>query len=628
MQGRRYKPQPERTWARIGIFVVLATVIPGTLTALGDGALAQSVRTSALTPESETAREAALPTLLSPGDAERYRRIFSVQAEGDWLAADREIAGLNDRSLLGAVEAQRYLHRRYHTSYAEAAQWLAHHADEPDAKAIYALAGRLRPSGARAPAAPSQHAFIPRRRADDAAPHRHRVDAAEIAHRDAMSDYFRMTPAERRRAKQLRLEIRDLATADPGRAEAMLGGPEAILFLDRSDIVQLRAGIAEGYRNHAAAPEAQRVDVGAGDSHWQAGLAAWRQGRFSEAGAHFQAVARASGQSSWKIAAGAFWAARVEFRNRRPELVSYWLGIAAGYPRTFYGLLARRMLGVDTVFRFDTDAFTDADAQMLSGAPGGRRALGLLQVGQTARAEAELRGLAPQASPEMIESLVALADRANMPGLSLQLAGHLADGEGRHQDRALYPVPRWTPIGGFNVDRALLFALMRQESEFLPRAQSNAGAVGLMQLMPATARAMLARHGVTMRPRDQRALDAIADPEINMALAQDYIRLLLRDPHINGNLMLMATAYNGGLGAAQRAQSSPALRKDPLLYLESIPTGQTRVFTQRVLTNYWIYRLRLGQPSPDLDALAAGRWPTYTALDATENPGSRHAENR
>jgi hypothetical protein len=48
-----------------------------------------------------------------------------------------------------------------------------------------------------------------------------------------------------------------------------------------------------------------------------------------------------------------------------------------------------------------------------------------------------------------------------------------------------------------------------------------------------------------------------------------------------------------------------------------VPWEQSRVYTLRVLTNYWIYRMRLDQPTPDLDALAAGKWPTYTAFDGT-----------
>lgn len=619
MQETRYELPLGRTWARLGIIIALAVILPGISAPFVGGARAQSVRTSALTPGREMLREADLPSTLDRGEADRYRRIFALQTAGQWAAADAEVAALKDKLLLGTVEAQRYLQPGYRAAYPDLCQWLATHADEPDAKAIYALALKRRPTGAQAPTKPTVALLALRSLGDEATS----TAAAATPERKPLST------AERRRAALLRDQIRDAAYDEPRKAELMLGSGEARRLIDKGESDELRAAISEGYLASGKPQQAFALSAATPAADWQAGLAAWRLGRLNEAGSHFQAIARASGQSSWKISAAAFWAARVELRNHRPELFNYWLRIAAEHPRTFYGLLARRTLGIDTYFDFDTDRFTDLDVQVLTGTQAGQRALALLQVGDTPRAETELRALAPHASATLIESLVALADRANMPALSLQLASLLSEGDGRHRDHAFYPVPRWTPLGGFTVDRALLFALMRQESQFVPHVQSYAGAVGLMQLMPATAHAMAERTGVALEKRDkQRVRDALADPEINMALAQEYVTLLMNDDRIKGSLLMLAAAYNGGPGALQRAQSSPELRKDPLLFLESIPSRQTRVFTQRVLANYWIYRQRLGQASPDLDALAAGEWPTYTALDSTPESGRRHAENR
>ena len=74
-------------------------------------------------------------------------------------------------------------------------------------------------------------------------------------------------------------------------------------------------------------------------------------------------------------------------------------------------------------FDFEIEGFTELDAQILTGIPAGRRALGLLQISETQRAEIELRALASRASRNVLQSLVSLADRVNMPGLSLQIAG-------------------------------------------------------------------------------------------------------------------------------------------------------------------------------------------------------------
>ena len=619
MQGRRHDLRPGRTCARLGFLFVLAAALPGTLATLRGSAMAQSVRTSALTPGSERLREADLPPVLAPGEAQRYRRIFALQEVGRWGEADGEIALLRDELLIGAATAQRYLNKTYRPRYDELAAWLAHHADEPEAKAIYALALHRHRAGAPAPERPTV-ATLAARSLDEEAPDRGKRN---------------LSPAERHQARQLRAEIRALAYREPRRAELMLAGYEARRLLSVAQQDQLRTTISAGY---LAAGKVQQALVLSAATHspayaaaanWQAGLAAWRLGRYAEAGPHFQAVVRSPGQSSWMVSAAAFWAARVELRSRRPELFNYWLGIAAEHRRTFYGLLARRTLGIDTYIDFDTVPFTKLDAAILADTPAGRRALALLQIGEAARAEAELRALAARASPALVEALVAVADRANMPALSLQLAGLVAEGDGRHHAHALYPVPRWTPLGGFTVDRALLFALMRQESQFLTHVESYAGAVGLMQLMPATAHAMAKRTGVALeRGGTQPAREDLAVPELNLALAQEYITTLLEDEHIGGNLVLLAAAYNGGPGALQRWQAAPELLNDPLLFIESIPAQQTRIFTERVLANYWIYRQRMGQPAPDLDALAAGEWPTYTALDRPTEPDRRHAQNR
>lgn len=623
MQGRRYDLRPGNTWVRFGIFVTLAAVLPGTLATLpSSSAGAESIRTSALTPGDDPPREADLPSVLAPSDALRYRRIFHLQSSGRWAEADREIRDLRDRLLLGAVEAQRYLHENYRSSYAELAAWLAAHADEPDAKAIYGLALRRHPANAPAPTRPTVASLAPRSLDEDP--------------EEAASGDRRLSAAERRQAQELRREISTLAAHEWRRAELTLAGYDARHLLTLGQQDELRTLIAAGYFAAGRVQEALSLSTAthspgyAAVAQWQAGLAAWRLGRYAEAGTHFQAVARAPGQSSWMTAAAAFWTARVELRNRHPELFNYWLGIAAEHPRTFYGQLALRTLGVDTYLDFDDLPFTTLDADMIVAVPAGRRAMALLQADEPARAEAELRALAARASPALLEALVAVADRANMPALSLQLAGLAAESDGRHHDHALYPVPRWTPLGGFTVDRALLFALMRQESQFLPRVQSNAGAVGLMQLMPATAHAMARRTGVPLRRAGTRSSpDPLAEPELNLALAQEYIVSLIEQSQIGDSLVLIAAAYNCGPGALLRWRSAPELGKDPLLFIESMPSRETRNFTEHVLANYWIYRQRFGQAAPDLDALAAGQWPTYTAVDSTTEPRDRrHADNR
>jgi soluble lytic murein transglycosylase-like protein len=207
----------------------------------------------------------------------------------------------------------------------------------------------------------------------------------------------------------------------------------------------------------------------------------------------------------------------------------------------------------------------------------------------------------------MVPALLAVAQAANLPSLSLRLGMQFERRSGQNLDTALYPLPTWQPQNGFSINPALLFALMRQESAFDPTAKSPAGAAGLMQLMPATAAAMDEVGdllGSTKR--------ALLDPETNLTLAQRYVRELLAMRQIKGNLLQLLVAYNAGPGNMMKWRRLAGDEQDPLLFVESIPARETRHYVERVLTYYWIYQVRLGQPTASLDALASGTWPTYT----------------
>ncbi len=163
------------------------------------------------------------------------------------------------------------------------------------------------------------------------------------------------------------------------------------------------------------------------------------------------------------------------------------------------------------------------------------------------------------------------------------------------------PVPMLRPVGGFVVDPGLVYGLTRTESNFDPAAVSPAGARGLMQIMPVTARAV----------SGNAQLDAAAlhDPGLNLGLGQRVLLSLAARPGVRGDLLRLLAGYNAGW--ANAANWTTALRDggDPLLFIEAIPLPETRRFVQRALTHTWIYAARLGLPALGLDDLAAGRWP-------------------
>jgi soluble lytic murein transglycosylase-like protein len=394
--------------------------------------------------------------------------------------------------------------------------------------------------------------------------------------------------------------------------------------LDSVQYDSLRARIAAaayyaGSRRAAralAVASAARSGEAVPGAHWIAGLAAWREDDFANAGRHFRAMAQMSGLSPWTAAAAAYWTSRCAERLGYPAEAERWLDRAARFDRTFYGLIARRALGQTSAFQWQVPPLTAQHLTVLGDTPAGWRAIALLQIGQDDLAEQELRRIHPRDNALLAEALVALADDAGLPALALQVGNAVATPEGGTFDAALYPLPHWTPPGGFGLDRALLFAIMRQESRFEPRLVSRAGATGVMQLMPETAADMVKEQGG--QPLDFGGSDRrrLYDPLFNLALGERYLTTLLNSPQIAGNLFHMAAAYNAGPAYLLRWKHEMEEVTDPLLFIESIPIGETRDYLHKVLANYWIYQQRLGQPQASLDAIAAGEWPLYVPVDA------------
>ncbi len=550
--------------------------------------------------------------MLSEQDARLYREIFAYQEKGHWRAADKRIKQLSDTRLMGHVLAQRYLHpTAYRSKYTELRGWMAKYADHPQARRIYKLALRRRPKNYKYPKRPAAH------RSGLAAP----LPGAEEPYRSTK----RLSKKDRRRAARLKRQIRrNILRTRLTITEKLLSGSKARRLLDQVEHDEAIAQVAAAWFYYGrarralslAGPAARRSGQRAPLAHWIAGLAAWRLGRLQDAAGHFERLALSETASGWNVTAGAYWAARAHLRLRHPAEMSTWLARAATYPRTFYGLLAQRALGIRLRFDFHAHELTPGMVARLAGEAKSARALALLQVGEHGRAGRDLRNVNGWADAEMTRALLALAERARMPELAFRLGNRLAAIEhpaatAGQIDAALYPLPPWQPKGGFTVDRALIYALIRQESGFNPRAKSPDGARGLMQLMPSTASFIARDRAFRWRKRRQ-----LFDPETNLALGQSYIDHLLRHELVRGDLFRLATAYNGGPGNLNKWQRKMDYKDDPLLFIESLPSRETRLFIERVLTNLWIYRMRLGQPAPSLDGIASGDWPLYVALDS------------
>ena len=325
---------------------------------------------------------------------------------------------------------------------------------------------------------------------------------------------------------------------------------------------------------------------------------------------HFSQVAQSSHLSSWLVSAGAYWAARCEIKSLRPQNASKWFKIAATFPRTFYGLLGARALGLEPVLNWKLTELNSTHTPILRENSIARRIQALIEVNQLVRAEKEIGRIDVKNSRHLAKAVLVLSQYFNIIPAQLNLGEQLSYIEEQPYDGAAFPIPSWVPSNGYTIDKALIFAFIRQESRFKPHAKSRRGARGLMQLMPQTARFIAKLEGINRIQKKE-----LMNPHINISLGQSYLHHLITDENIGNNLFFLLAAYNAGPGNLKKWSSKTRFNDDPLLFIESIRSRETRKFIERVLANYWIYRLRLGQPMPSLDAAVSGDWPSYIAQD-------------
>ena len=490
---------------------------------------------------------------LSENDAAAYGSAFDAVEAGNWRGAGTALGRIEDDALVGVVRGRMLLAGGYRPSWSDYGQWLRQYGDYGMAQAVYerAMASRARRSRAQAPA--------PR-------------------------------PAGVR-------QLPGTAPPPPGDSAAFR---IAIARIDE------HLGAGDDEAAHTLALAALGTPR-AGQAEWRLGLIAFRQHDYAEAARRFEASAHWPHHGGWARAAAQYWAARAGLAAGQTQGAAQHYEAAAALPWTFYGQLAEAQLGRASALEF-TPPSLDADTltAFIEAHPGARRAAGLAQLGRLSEVESELRRLHGDLAPEEDRVFLALAIALQAPSAQLRAAEY----GGPEQASGFCPANTFAPEDGFALDRALLYAIVRQESYFNPKAVSVSNARGLMQLLPSTARDMDRATNYRRNPA------ALFEPGLNMRLGQSYLRWLMNEFHSDGDLARVFAAYNGGPGWLQRWLETQPNGMDPLLLLETLPRAESRDYAERALSHMGLCRKSYGQPTPELDRLAAGQPARYQALDA------------
>lgn len=396
---------------------------------------------------------------------------------------------------------------------------------------------------------------------------------------------------------------------DPDGARLLLDGVDALLSSEAR--AEWRQKVAWSYfienRDAAAYALAQTVGAGSGpwvaEGDWTAGLAAWRLGDCQSALEAFQRAAAGTANAELRAAAS-YWGARAALRCRQPGLSTQLLASAANDDRVLYGMLASEQLGLQLPERGQRAEFSEADWRSLGSIENVRIAVALAEIGRDVLGSQVLLHQARIGNPRDYEALSRLARSLSFPQTQLYMASNAPRG-GQADPASKYPAPKYAPYNGWQVDPALAFAHILQESAFRSNARSPANAQGLMQITPITVR----QHAPTLG-RGANSVD-IYDPATNLAFGQENLKMLRDHSVTQRRLPVIMAAYNAGMTPVTRWEYEVNDQGDPLLYMEAIPYWETREYVAVVMRNYWMYERQANATSVSRMALAQNGWPLF-----------------
>ena len=381
-------------------------------------------------------------------------------------------------------------------------------------------------------------------------------------------------------------------------------------YIDPIDKSQILAEIASHYlylkryeQARSTALQALKASKQAPLAGWIMGLTAWMRGDMVESAQYFTIASNVPYASPWMTAAASYWGARAATRAKLFSEVSPLLSKAVKNQRTFYGLIATKALGYGYDFNWTMLPYESRHRDILMTHLSGARAIAFIKIGQMNLAEQELFSLPVKNNPKMAEAAIAFANHYNLAGYAMRFSSVISNPAGGYYDAGLFPISSWTK-NIKNSDQAMLNAFIRQESRFITSAHNGTGATGLMQIMPNTA-AFVTENGV-YKTAAGRAL--LSQPQNNVKIGAHYLNHLRNLDTVDHDLFGLAIAYNAGPGNLRKWKNDLKI-DDPLLFIELIPSSETRAFVERVLTNYWIYQMQLGIEPKTLMDVAQGDWP-------------------
>ncbi|MBK8906943.1 MAG: lytic transglycosylase domain-containing protein [Rhodospirillales bacterium] len=296
-------------------------------------------------------------------------------------------------------------------------------------------------------------------------------------------------------------------------------------------------------------------------------------------------------------ARAAYWTARAAEARNNNQAAKEWLAKAARHPTTFYGQLAAQRLKPGAALQLPRSPEPSAEEAEAFAQHEVTRAVRILAaIGEQSRLWPFLDHLADLNDSGGWTAMAAgLATESGRPDVAIAIAKRAVRLENMliEQGYPAVPVPRVLSGVPHDVEPPLVLAIIRQESAYRSDAISHAGARGLMQLMPATAKVVAQKLDL---PFSETRLSL--DPQYNLILGQAYMSRML--DRFDGSYVLSLAAYNAGPTRSNQwvqDYGDPRVSVDRAVdWVELIPFGETRNYVQRTLEHLQVYRRLLNGP--------------------------------
>ena len=519
---------------------------------------------------------------LSSKDIDLYKSIFTDYRNGDFSLAENKIAALENDILMGHVQALKLLHPTKHrSSFEELKDWLSKHHYQYEAKRIYKLSVKRKPSGAKKPKKNSY-------------PNLDKIFSDDKSQESNTSSLRKIFSSKNYSKK---ISIYNTIRSRVGR-----GWPTGALeYLDHhrrhfndKEMAFLLSKIANGY--YLANLDDKAIKVLNHESFikkpyseglWIKGLSYYRKGKFQKSSRQFLILSKIT-NNKWLKDAGAYWSFLSATKDARDN-ITFKASIEALNKScepsfNIYSILSCRILDKPIIDNEFDDLEMTNDLQSFLKTNLGKRIQALIEIGEIPIAEIELNRIQGISNDRFKKTVLSFAMKNDLSSLQIKTAKYLF--KENAPIKFLYPTPKW--IQGYDlneIDQNIIISMVRQESQFSAFAKSGKKAYGLMQILPSTAWMVNKEYDFKSNPR------FLYNPQINVETGSLYIKSLLQMKHINGDLLKALISYNAGPGNLSKWLKKTSFNEDSFLLIESIPSRETRIFVERVLTNLVVYEL-------------------------------------